>query len=390
MDDQKVHESGGGRDRKQRRLIIPHGLQLSMELAERIFRMGEAVHGGPVESRIMETLEELFPDSRSIPVNTKFWDVRYTEALVNGERIPSVAMPYTSGCVKGRVGREVGLFSMTPHPFELKDLPLSQYEGVIIVEDGKLRRITLPQGSPPTLFTSRKVEGFVEFCSDTRLVEVSSRNIEVTVSQGDSFLVLGAHVDHWLTGFHDNILSVQLLVELKRDLERLDLKHGVKLVFFSSEEGPRCCTGSSQYPVDDVFAMISLDAIYPSRVVFSGTPDLWFLSRHFPVKRVEMPTPFSDHYPFVQRGIPGLVLYNDDMIGVYHSDADIPTPLDSKYLEVLRKSLVNALRELDSMPTEKLNEEFFRHARQAGYTGDRREGALIPDPQTLTTRFRRV
>ncbi|ABP95551.1 MULTISPECIES: M28 family peptidase [Metallosphaera] len=361
-----------------------------MELARQLFNLGEAIHGGPEELKILEKLEELFPDYESIPVNTKFWDVRFSEILANGQNIPSVAMPYTSGCVKGRVGREIGLFPMPSHPFDLKNLPLSQYEGVIIVEEGKLRRITLPQGSPPTFFASRNVDGYVELCSDTRLVEANSRNLEITLREGDSYILLGAHVDHWLSGFHDNILSVQLLVDMKKDLERSNLRHGVKLVFFSSEEGPRCCTGSSQFPVKDAFAVISLDAIYPSRVVFSGTPDLWFLSKHFPLKRVEMPTPFSDHYPFVQRGIPGLVLYNDDMTTVYHSDADVPTPLDPQYLEVLRKSLVEALRELDSTPSDRLDEEFFRHAKLAGYTGDTREGALIPDPSTLTTKFKRI
>lgn len=71
--------------------------------------------------------------------------------------------------------------------------------------------------------------------------------------------------------------------------------HGLKVVFFSSEEGPKCCTGSLQYPKDDVFAAIIFDALYPSRVVYSSTPDLWDFAGLFPLKRIEMPTPFSDH-----------------------------------------------------------------------------------------------
>lgn len=221
------------------------------------------------------------------------------------------------------------------------------------------------------------------------MTDTESRNVEVKVRNGDSYIVLGAHVDHWLTGYHDNLLSVEILAEMKAVLEKIKLKHGLKIAFFSSEEGPRCCMGSSQYPMKDVFAIISLDALYPSRVVFSSTPDLWFLSRHFRIKRIEMPTPFSDHFPFVQRGIPGLVLYNDDMIGVYHSNVDLPLQEDVTYKENLKESLVKAILELDSTTEERLYKEFMRVARESGYSGDKREGSIIPDLENLTSKFRK-
>ncbi|QKQ99115.1 M28 family peptidase [Metallosphaera tengchongensis] len=350
--------------------------------------LGEATHGSPQESKILDTISHGFPEHTVVNITTKYWEVNSSAVYVNGERLEGVVMPYTKGCVKGKIGREIGLFQMPSHPFLLKSLPLSQYEGVLIYEEGKLRKIVLPQGSPPSFFIPRKVEGIAEICSENELVTVSSRNVEVKVRDGDSYILFLAHVDHWLTGFHDNLFSVGLLMDLKKDLEKLNLKHGVKIVFLSSEEGPRCCTGSMQYPTKDVFSVISIDATYPSRVVYSSTPDLWSLSSHFNLKRVEMPTPFSDHFPFVAKGIPGLVLYNDDMIGVYHSNTDLPIPSDDGYYKELKSSLIKFTLELDSKTKEELDEKFFEVARQRGYRGDVRDGALVPDPETLLTKFR--
>ncbi|MEM0193551.1 MAG: M28 family peptidase [Metallosphaera sp.] len=360
-----------------------------MKLARSLLDLGEAIHGGPVESKILSTIEDLFPDHVSYEVSTKYWEVRQEEIIMNGERIRSVALPYTSGCLHGKIGREIGTFEMPFHPFDLKKIHLDQYEAVVIHGD-KLRRVSIPQGSPPTFFTTERLEGDVDLCSDTRLVETKSRNVEVTVREGDSYVVIGAHVDHWLTGFHDNLLSVQLLVDLYAELQKVRTKHGIKLVFFSSEEGPRCCTGSTQYHIKDLFAIISLDAIYPFRVVFSATPDLWFLSKNFNLKRVEMPTPFSDHFSFVQRGIPGMVLYNDDMIPVYHSDEDLPVPGDEEYLDQLKSSLTRTLIELDSRSKDSLDAEFMSIAKQSGYLGDSRENAIVPDIENLTSKFRKT
>jgi Iap family predicted aminopeptidase len=352
---------------------------------------GEAVHGGPVERALLEKVAQKFPEHRRIPVNTKFWEANFSDVFVNGERMEHTLMPYIKGCVKGKLGREIMKVKMPEHPFLIKRIDPKGCEGVLFFEEGKLRRITLPDGFPPSAFVSREPEddAYVQICGEGRLVDSSSFNVEVTVREGDSYVVVGAHVDHWLTGFHDNLLSVGLLVSLAEEIKSADLKRGVKLLFLSSEEGPRCCTGAQQYDDRNLHAFISIDAIYPSREVLSATPDLWFLSSHFVTKRVEMPSPFSDHFPFVLKGHPGMVLYNDDMASVYHSNHDLPVPDDEAYVERLKSSLLKAIQELDKRPREDLDRSFMSYAKRSGYVGDSRRGALVPDYESLSSRFKR-
>ncbi|EHP68080.1 MAG: M28 family peptidase [Metallosphaera yellowstonensis] len=363
----------------------------ALRFAMELMKYGEAVHGGPVERTLLEMIAQKFPEHRRVPVNTKFWEVNFSDVFINGERVEHTLMPYTKGCVKGKLGREIMKVKMPEHPFLIKRIDPKGYEGVLFFEEGKLRRITLPEGFPPSAFVSREPEddAYVEVCGEGRLIDSNSFNVEVTVREGDSYVIVGAHVDHWLTGFHDNLLSVGLLVSLVEELNRMELKRGVKLLFLSSEEGPRCCTGSQQYDERNLHAFISVDAIYPSREVLSATPDLWFLSRQFVTKRVEMPTPFSDHFPFVLKGHPGMAIYNDDMTSVYHSNRDLPVSDDEAYVERLRSSLLNAIRELSEKSREELDRFFMEYARGAGYIGGERRGAIVPDYDSLSSKFRR-
>jgi hypothetical protein len=106
-------------------------------------------------------------------------------------------------------------------------------------------------------------------------------------------------------------------------------------------------------------------------------------------KRVEMPTPFSDHFPFVLKGHPGMAIYNDDMTSVYHSNRDLPVSDDEAYVERLRSSLLNAIRELSEKSREELDRFFMEYARGAGYIGGERRGAIVPDYDSLSSKFRR-
>ncbi|EWG07875.1 MAG: peptidase M28 [Candidatus Aramenus sulfurataquae] len=347
-----------------------------MRLARELMGLGEAIHGGDVERKILERLSKVFTDAKKVEVKTKFWEIRREEVYLNGERVRGALMPYTSGCVKGKVGKEIKVVRIPSHPFELSQP--EGYEGLVIV-DSNLRRISLLKPSPVAFFVDREVEGYVELCGEAELRETTSYNLETTLKEGEDYIVVGAHVDHWLTGFHDNLFSVELALSLRPRLRN----HGFKLVFFSSEEGPKCCTGSLQHPKEDTFAMISLDALFPDRVVFSSTPDLWELSSFFKVKRVEMPTPFSDHFPYVMEGHPAMVLYNDDLIPLYHSDADLPVEGDEEYFLKLKASLERAIEFLDSRDREYLDRKFFL------YSGlKERKGAIVP--KGLTSVFKRA
>ncbi|MCQ4345352.1 MAG: M28 family peptidase [Sulfolobaceae archaeon] len=363
------------------------------EVVERALSLGEAVHGSEKEKAILKLIEEsLDREVKRVPVRTKVWEVKEFHVRVNGREVEASLLPYTRGYAEGVAGKDVVLLDMPSHPFEVKPL----YEGlmnredlkaVLIYDSGKLRRIAVGEGKPSAFVRERVREGDkVEVEADAYLKDAESYNLEVTVQEGESYIVLGAHVDHWLSGYHDNLFSVEILLDLLDQLKRPNLKRGLKVVFFSSEEGPRCCTGSFQHPKEDTHVMISLDALFPSRVVFSATPDLWRYSELFSLKRVEMTTPFSDHFAFVTEGHPGVVLYNDDLIPYYHSDADLPNETDEAFKREMTASLLRFVKALESVSRVELDESFFRFAESRGVKLKERRGALVP--YGLVTKFR--
>ena len=353
---------------------------LSLEL----FSLGEVIHGSKKEKEVLKILQKKFGGSL-LEVKTKEW-VHELEVYVNGEKINATLLPYTSGEVEGIVGKDIKLYQMPPHPFQVKDLYEESvkkgYKAVIFYDYGKLRRISVGN-KIPAIFSEKPVrEGDkVEIIANSSLVDTTSYNLEVIISEGEDYIIIGAHVDHWLTGYHDNLFSLDVIDGLRK--VKLN-KHGLKFVFFSSEEGPRCCTGSSQYKKDDTFVMISLDALFPKKVVFSATPDLYSFSKFFNVKRIEMPTPFSDHFPFVTEGYPAMVLYNDDLIPFYHSNKDLPIEEDKEYLNELVNSLTRFLIELDKYSREQLDEIFINYAKAQGFEIKERRGSIVASGLTST------
>jgi Predicted aminopeptidase, Iap family len=343
-----------------------------------LLKLGEAIHGSEKEKEILSILEKrLKNDNKRIEVKTKEWVINNFSVKLNGKEVTSSLAPYTKGYVKGKVGREILAFPFPDHPFKVKDFysyALSQgAEGMIFYEEGKIRRIITPDVKIPVIFLPFKPEGYVEIEAESFLRDSTSYNLEFTIKEGDDYILLGAHVDHWLSGFHDNLFSIDVVLNSLTEVKN----HGLKVVFFSSEEGPKCCTGSLQHPKDDIFTAIILDALYPSRVVYSSTPDLWDFAGLFPLKRIEMPTPFSDHFSFVQKGIPSLVLYNDDLIPYYHSDKDLPNSRDEKFLTEISESVKLLLHELDKLSMKDLNERMSKF-------GERK---FVVDYVNLTTSF---
>ncbi|MCY0858802.1 MAG: M28 family peptidase [Sulfolobaceae archaeon] len=325
-----------------------------------LLQKGEAIHGSSVEKEILDYLANLFQGSKKLPVNTMEWNITYEKLYINGKEVPCRAMPYTRGHVSGKVGDNILAFPFPDHPFKVKDFfkySLSvNAEGIIFYGD-KLRRVKVSEDivKVPTVTTTSTLKkgDEVEIHVDSWLRNTTSYNVEYTVNEGEESIVIGAHVDHWLTGFHDNLLALDVINGLKG--LKLNRK-GLKFVFFSSEEGPKCCTGSSQYPKKGIFASIILDALYPNRVVYSSTPDLWQFANYFRLKRIEMPTRYSDDVSFVEENIPSLTLYNDDLIPFYHSDRDLQMPEDLSYIEELKLALIKMLKALDNVKREELDE----------------------------------
>ncbi|MBB5254558.1 M28 family peptidase [Sulfurisphaera ohwakuensis] len=357
-------------------------------LSLEFFPLGEIIHGSDKEKFILSELKEKFGGSLHT-IKTKEWVIENFELYVNGKKVNGSLLPYTSGYVKGKVGKEIRYYEMPPHPFMVKDLydkaVAEGYKGVIFFDQGKLRRISVGSKIPAVFSEVPLKDGDeVEIYSKSYLRENESYNLEVEAIPGEDYIVIGAHVDHWLSGYHDNLFSLDIIEGLKVELKH----HGLKFLFFSSEEGPRCCNGSFQHKKDNTFIMISLDALFPNRVVFSATPDLFQFSQFFNVKRIEMPTPFSDHFSYVLEGYPAMVLYNDDLIPWYHSDKDLPLNEDKVYLKEIIQGLRKMLEKTDNVTKEELDKIFFDYAKQQGFEIKERKGSIIP--LGLTSTFKKL
>ncbi len=310
------------------------------QYASTIYKLGEAIHGSEQERKVLEFIESVVPSGRRLPVSTKRWEFS-SKVIIEGREVNATVMPYSKGRAKGRIGREIASFRFPDHPFKVKDLynvaKENGAEAVIFYDEGKTRRISVP-GDIPAISLPFKPQGEAEIDVNSSLNDSTSFIYEVTFEgKEEEYVAVSAHYDHWLSGFHDNIFSVSTLLSFRPTTG----KRGVKLIFFPSEEGPRCCTGSTQYDVRNISSAVVLDSLYPSRMVFSSPPEMWDLAMNssIKVKRIEMPTPFSDGWTFLSKGVPSITLYNDDMIPVYHSDADLPLPEDELYSSMVSEEL---------------------------------------------------
>ncbi|MUN29672.1 M28 family peptidase [Sulfuracidifex metallicus] len=344
---------------------------MSISEAMELLKIGEAIHGSQKEKEVLNFIKH-HAKGREIHVNTKEW-IYSCKVTLNGRDVGATLMPYSKGSVKGKIGGNIHAFRFPDHPFKIKDLYAvakdNGADAVIFYEEGKTRRIGI-SGDLPALSMSFRPEGEIEIDAQSSFKDSQSTIYEVTLQEGDEYVVVSAHYDHWLTGFHDNLFSVAVLLSLKKNLSSIKGKRGLKLVFFPSEEGPRCCTGSLQYDVGNVSSAIVLDSLFPKRVVFSSVPELWSLSfeSEIPLKRIEMPTPFSDGWSFISRGVPAITLYNDDMIPLYHSDADLPVQGDQEYFDLVVKEVTRLVKHLINYDVKM-------------------ENKLIPDYVNLTSQF---
>lgn len=326
-----------------------------------LLHKGEIIHGSLKEIEVIDYLTTIFDNSKKLPITTQDWNIGDERLYINGKEAPCKLAPYTRGHVSGKIGDNILAFPFPDHPFKVKDFfnyALKINAEGIVFYNTKLRRISISNDivKIPVVFTNvpLKKGDVVEIHADSWLRNTTSYNLEYIAVEGEESILVGAHVDHWLSGYHDNLLSLDVINNLKTFKTN---KKGLKFVFFSSEEGPKCCTGSSQYPAKGVSVAIILDALYPNRVVFSATPDLWDLAVNFRLKRIEMPTQYSDNVNFIKQEIPSVVLYNDDLIPYYHSDKDLPTPGDISYVNELTLGLINMIKSLDITKRDDLDKK---------------------------------
>ncbi|MFC7072984.1 M28 family peptidase [Halovenus rubra] len=200
---------------------------------------------------------------------------------------------------------------------------------------------------------------------DCRNEKTASRNVSgVLGPDTEQRLLVSAHHDaHDIAeGAEDNGAGSALVCEVARLLSQIedDLTVGVEFVTFGAEEiGLR---GSAHMadtrPLDDIKAIINLDAIGGSRTLAVGTHGFDELTSAFeavsesletPIEVDDEIVPHSDHWPFVKNGVPGLMAHSasdSDDRGWGHTHADTLDKLDKRDFRDLAVLVASGVAEL--------------------------------------------
>ena len=195
--------------------------------------------------------------------------------------------------------------------------------------------------------------------------ETTSQNVSGTLGpETDERILVTAHHDaHDIAeGAEDNGAGSALVCEVGRLLAQVedDLDVAVECLTFGAEEiGLRGSSHAAEtFDLDDVKAVINLDAIGGSRTLGVGTHGFDELTDTFehvsetfdtPVEVDEDIKPHSDHWPFVRNGVPGVMAYSasdSDGRGWGHTHADTLDKLDRRDLRELAILVAAGVAEL--------------------------------------------
>ncbi|MFT4889877.1 MAG: aminopeptidase YwaD [Halobacteriales archaeon] len=200
---------------------------------------------------------------------------------------------------------------------------------------------------------------------DARNEPATSRNVEGAIGPDtEREVLLTAHVDaHDVgEGANDNGVGTVLVGEVARLLAGIedDLDTAVRFVVFGAEEIG--LYGSSHWvdthPNEAVKAVVNLDSVGYSRTLKVHTHRFDAIGAAFeetaeelavPVEVVDTIKPHSDHWPFVEEGIPGVegqAVRDESGRGWGHTHADTLDKLDVRDLRDLAVVLASAILKL--------------------------------------------
>ena len=197
----------------------------------------------------------------------------------------------------------------------------------------------------------------VDIKIESRLqVPVTTSNV-IAYQQGthypDRFIVLIGHYDHlgrlgpdhYFPGANDNASGIALMVNVATHFKDTPLPYSLLYIAFSGEEqgllGSRYFVNNTPVPLDSIRFLINLDMVASGNgglVALGGNefPEEYTLlktindSLQLGPLRKRSNAPNSDHYFFLEKGVPGFFLYTDSGTQPYHHMNDIPETLNWK------------------------------------------------------------
>lgn len=351
--------------------------------------MFEAITGSENESilvdSLIDTLKEHVDSVKVIDTPVDSW--REDECIIEtrGSIIPCRAMPYISSAeieapiidafyvgssiaVNQPINGRIVLVPFPPDPDDIKYVVLRLYEhgavAAIFYDElpGRYRRMVLlgdedyshTHGSPsPIPAVSIRKEDYLKIkrLDITRLgLKVKSRVIHGSTGKtvigykngsGDKEIHVTAHHDHWFTGFSDNMVGVELIIQASKKLVNWNGPNLVFISYTAEESGAPYYTswywawGSRYYlnmleslnRLENILADINIDAIYTKPFSINGNPALMdcvekIKEEHGARYKGYDHTDF-DSYSYTAKGIPALTIHNlDEMKYIYHTDLD--------------------------------------------------------------------
>lgn len=381
-------------------------------------RFGEVVAGSEADRELSHHIKALFEEScrdadvKLIPVTVLSWEDRETLVEAGGRALEAKSFPYTlKSDVEGEAvyvddcislvekPRDLdGRVAITKLPEDLDDvercyLTLVELGAVAVVFSDRFpsrrRRIVVTgswsfsfdAGSPPpvpavhvrsedlSLLTSSRS---VRVLADTRVSHGATGYIVEARLDGrreEAVLATGHH-DHWLSGAHDNLVSVAFLALALKEACRSGARRTLVAVSFTAEEsgapgfaGWYWAYGSRVYVtelaetgrIDDVLAVVNVDTPARGKLHLASTPELRASAAKLVPPKIdgvevvfEEDNPYMDSISFSTAGVPSLSIHSlDHFHQDYHTDADDlglmqPAFIDAAY-RVYRRLLSHLL-----------------------------------------------
>ena len=240
-------------------------------------------------------------------------------------------------------------------------------------------------------------EARVELDVDARTADGESVNVHGVLGPdaGPEVVVLAHHDAHDVAeGALDNGCGVAVLLGAARVLAGLDLDARVRLASVGAEE-----TGllgsealAAALDLDDVAAAVNLDGVgrFRDLKLFSHGADAMVeraealaAATDHPVVVETEPHPYSDHWPFLRRGVPAVQVQADSGErgrGWGHTEADTREKVDPRNLRSHAMLVALLVRDLAGRePPRQDPGALVQHLREAGLEAGMRAADIWPD-----------
>ncbi len=352
----------------------------------------EIVCGSSEEHDAVNELKNVFRDYKADdvllePVNVLSWVEEECFIEAGGYRVVCKANPYTlssdvegSLVIGGYSGDRIVFWEnprdkvvLIPYPGDPDDAYFVVYRlsklgvrAIVFYDElpGRYRRIVVTgvrgfpygYGAPPLVpvvsirkedfLRIRKTVGRLRVYVKTRVSHNSTGYNVVAVYNGRSCeeIHVTAHHDHWFTGYSDDLLGVEVVTRLAKELSSREHRYTYYLISFTAEEsgalgfsGWYWIWGSRVYlrerllrnNIDNIVLDINIDSVFTKPLRISLNPLLYKLGLEIsretgiPVDRIEMDKPLFDSFSYTLNGILSLTLHTHQELRFnYHTNLD--------------------------------------------------------------------